>query len=312
MLSVVVSVFEQRRFLPWVLTAIGRQSLAADWELLICDDGSSEDALSLVREYSKQLTGEVRYIWQTDRGFRLARSRNNAICCARGDVIVFLDGDVVPDVDLFEKHLQAHAVSPAIVFGSRKYVFLQSCPGLTLDSQLDEPIMAVLRSRSCLSTAPFQLSRCTGGIPWYAVCGCNFSVTRHAALHFDERFLGWGLEDCELALRLITRHGFRAECSPDIMVYHLEETAAASFHPCRPRSHADILGYMRNLLRLNAAFPEQDLRIVWKTAMGFEYDSETERWRVARPGKGFSTAEAAITGAKKWIEMVPELERTAR
>ncbi|MGA7220660.1 MAG: glycosyltransferase [Candidatus Sulfotelmatobacter sp.] len=279
--SVVLSVFEQAEFLPLVLASLAHQDYDSPWELLICDDGSTANMLEPIKEFSCQTSCEVRYIWQTDRGFRLARSRNNGVQCAKGSVVIFLDGDVVVKRDFVRRHADAHRNGPQLVCGSRSYIFLKAYPQLDVGRLLADERMGEIDRYSCLPTSPFQRARFRGRTPWYCICGCNFSVSKTAAVSFDEEFVGWGLEDCELAIRLTTRHGYGLQCLAENMVYHLEETPPAAFHPCRPRSHEQISLYMRNLQHLTERYPEQDFNAVRETALGFEYDATSETWRSA-------------------------------
>ena len=287
-LSVVLSVYEQSQFLPWVLASLAYQDYASPWELLICDDGSSSDMLAAVKKFSRSSACEIRYVWQSDRGFRLARSRNNALQCAQGNVIVFLDGDVVVKPDFLRRHAEAHQDGLQLVCGSRSYIFLKAHPHLDVGSLLKPEHIHEIDRYACLPTTPYQRVRFRGRTPWYCICGCNFSVSKTPAVSFDEEFVGWGLEDCEFAVRLTTRSGFSLKCLTENMVYHLEETPPAMFHPCRPKSHEEISLYLHNLQHLANCYPEQDFEAVQQTTLGFEFDGASETWHSVR-GSGAMT-----------------------
>ena len=79
--------------------------------------------LDAIRAPSNSIRQDIRYIWQPDKGFRLAKSRNNAVRCARGDILLFLDGDTVASSDLLSKHIEAHGRPRSLVCGSRSHVF---------------------------------------------------------------------------------------------------------------------------------------------------------------------------------------------
>ncbi len=55
------------------------------------------------------MQGDVRFsinhIWQEDKGFRAARARNKAVARAKGEYIIFLDGDCVPLPGFIQKHM---------------------------------------------------------------------------------------------------------------------------------------------------------------------------------------------------------------
>ena len=68
-----------------------------DFELLIADDGSSDETRALVADYSKRASFPLRHVWQEDRGFRAGAARNRALAqTRRADYVIFSDGDCVP------------------------------------------------------------------------------------------------------------------------------------------------------------------------------------------------------------------------
>jgi len=66
----------------------------ADWELILVDDGSSDDTRQIVEAFADL---RIRYIYQDNKG--LPGARNTGIQAARGQYIAFLDSD-----DLFLPH----------------------------------------------------------------------------------------------------------------------------------------------------------------------------------------------------------------
>ncbi len=66
-------------------------------EVLIADDGSTEDTKELIESYAKDFPCPLRHIWQMDKGFRLSEIRNRAINAANGEYIIIIDGDMILD-----------------------------------------------------------------------------------------------------------------------------------------------------------------------------------------------------------------------
>jgi glycosyltransferase involved in cell wall biosynthesis len=94
-ISVILSAYERPDLLKLALLSIGRQTRLAD-EVVIIDDGSECDIAASVGEYAADLPfASVKHVRQEDRGFRLARSRNNGIRETCGDYLVFWDQDSV-------------------------------------------------------------------------------------------------------------------------------------------------------------------------------------------------------------------------
>ena len=91
-LTVVVSTFEWPRALDVVLRALSEQTDQA-FEVIVADDGSGAETTDVVQEWHETLHDRLRFVYQDDEGWRLGRIRNLAALGARGEYIVFLDGD---------------------------------------------------------------------------------------------------------------------------------------------------------------------------------------------------------------------------
>ncbi|GEM_PF-240214 len=92
--SLVIAVYNQSEYLRKALLA-ARRSQHALHEIIVTDDGSSEDILGLVEQASHGFQCKLTYIRQADRGFRLAKCKNNAIRASSGEYLVFVDQDIV-------------------------------------------------------------------------------------------------------------------------------------------------------------------------------------------------------------------------
>ena len=66
------------------------------FEIVIADDGSGEPTRELIQRMAHASPIPIVHAWQPDEGFRAAASRNGAIARARGEYLIFLDGDCVP------------------------------------------------------------------------------------------------------------------------------------------------------------------------------------------------------------------------
>ena len=81
-----------RAYVLWkTLLAVQNQSLS-DWELLIIDDGSTDDTKKLLAEF--QDDERIKYFFQNNQGPSAARNRGLAV--ALGDVVTYVDSDDEP------------------------------------------------------------------------------------------------------------------------------------------------------------------------------------------------------------------------
>ncbi len=87
-LSVLITAKDYGRFLPQAIASVRRQRLPrAAWELIVVDDGSTDDTAAVCRQYGD----DVRYIYQDNAG--QAAALNRGLHEARGEFITLLDAD---------------------------------------------------------------------------------------------------------------------------------------------------------------------------------------------------------------------------
>ena len=92
--SVIIAVYERVDFLKNCLLSLIHQSQLPD-EIVISDDGSKEDVKGALVDLLPQISCALKYVRQENRGFRLARSRNNGVRVSDGDYLIFLDQDLI-------------------------------------------------------------------------------------------------------------------------------------------------------------------------------------------------------------------------
>jgi glycosyltransferase involved in cell wall biosynthesis len=109
-LSIVVPTYNRRHSLQRLLRALEQQTVS-DFEVVVVDDGSTDGTPELLESLAPAYRLTV--VQQPNRG--PAAARNTAVQRASGDLILFLDDDVVPIPELLEMHLAAHGADPNVV-----------------------------------------------------------------------------------------------------------------------------------------------------------------------------------------------------
>jgi glycosyltransferase involved in cell wall biosynthesis len=102
-ISVIVSAYQRPRFLELVLRGYAAQT-DRRFELVVADDGSGPELLEVVRRARAGSGLEIVHVWHEDAGFRKTVILNRAIEAARGDYLLFTDGDCIPRRDLVAVH----------------------------------------------------------------------------------------------------------------------------------------------------------------------------------------------------------------
>ena len=116
-LSVVISTYNRREvLLSQCLPSLLQQDLPPDqYEVIVIVDGSTDGTGSALRELRPACS--LRIVEQPNSG--LSRARNIGIQMARGELVMFIDDDIVCRPDVFRRHVEAHAgVEPVVVHGA--------------------------------------------------------------------------------------------------------------------------------------------------------------------------------------------------
>jgi len=85
--SVIIPTHNRAHMLPKAIESVLKQTFA-NLELIIVDDGSTDNTMEVVKSYSD---GRIRYVWQEN--LERSNARNNGIKNAVGKYICFLDSD---------------------------------------------------------------------------------------------------------------------------------------------------------------------------------------------------------------------------
>jgi GT2 family glycosyltransferase len=210
-------------------------------EVLIADDGSSEDLRNAAETVATELPFPVTHVWQPDEDYRLARSRNNAISAASGDVIAFLDQDTLPHstwLATYVKHISEGRVCTGYV--------LQIPEGLR-DNISTETVLSG-EFESWHEPSEFKkLDQLQRKFEFYALMrGLGLGIRGRPAIAFgnacamksdllkingfDEEYIGWGQEDDDCGWRL-----YMAKVKPVPLV----NSALVSHIPHETRRAAD-------------------------------------------------------------------------
>ena len=83
MISLIIVNYNQERYLQKAIASILTQTYR-DWELLIWDDGSTDNSVAIAREYARQ-DDRIRVITAKHQG--VAKARKNAIAETTGNYI---------------------------------------------------------------------------------------------------------------------------------------------------------------------------------------------------------------------------------
>jgi glycosyltransferase involved in cell wall biosynthesis len=216
--SVIIPTYNRMELLRYTLESLARQTLPTDeYEVLVVDDGSSDATASVVRGFRDRL--DVRYFFQPDEGWRVAKARNVGIVNARADKCVFIDSGVLAHSGCLAAHVETLDTAGPVAVCGYVYCFdVDDADGEQMRHDIDvgDPDGTIARlaaERRWLDVREMFYEQYTDEFsdlpaPWVIYWSCNVSAhtadLRGAGL-FDEAFRAWGVEDMDLAYRLHRR-----------------------------------------------------------------------------------------------------------
>ncbi|MDP1574760.1 MAG: glycosyltransferase family 2 protein [Coxiellaceae bacterium] len=275
--SIIISTYNYPAALDCVLTQLQKETtlLQNPCEILIADDGSSDETRTVINTHKKALP-TLKHLWHEDQGFRKTLILNKTVAEATGDYLIFLDGDCIPCPDFLKQH-SALAEKGYFVAGNRVLlsknftrIFLKDPHHslfqrsnlqwllLFLKNNTNKMIPAIRNTflMTLLKKIRFPYWRTTN---WKFPKGCNFSVFKNdfiAVNGYDETFQGWGHEDSDLFIRLL-HNGVQIKNGKFLAtVFHLWHKSASKDHTADNYQRLTALEKDKNVIRAVKGFDQ--------------------------------------------------------
>jgi glycosyltransferase involved in cell wall biosynthesis len=215
-ISIIICFYNRLDMLPACLDSL-RPDSAHFNEVVIADDGSSDEVVNELQKLVKKYDFPIIHAWHPRQGPRRSATRNNGIRHATGDYLIFLDADfaVLPGAIL--SHVEA-AKSGYFAAGRCKYTTEEQCRKILAEGASESLLETIY---ALLPDEPIEKEhkRFVRNALLYRFClapprkvsfGGHFSAFKKdiAAVNgYDENFVGWGGEDTDFASRMV-RAGF--------------------------------------------------------------------------------------------------------
>lgn len=115
--TLLISTYNWPQALQLCLLSVIRQTVQPN-EIVIADDGSTNDTKVLIDEFRKKTTIPLKHVWHNDDGFRKTIILNEAVRNSNYDYIIQTDGDIILHPKFIVEHLQ-QAEQGFFIRGSR-------------------------------------------------------------------------------------------------------------------------------------------------------------------------------------------------
>ena len=198
MFSIVIPTYDRKPILEKCLTALEHQTYTGDYEVVVVDDGSNDGTVEWLRETPFP---HVRLIVQDHQGPSAAR--NLGVQQAKGDIIIFIDSDLVVLPGFLSNHDTKLQQGRQDTGGDRFFTYGRVVNTANFENPTSEPYKITDYSAAFFATG-------------------NVAIARHWLIEaglFDTGFQLYGWEDLELGVRL-KNLGLTLIKAPEAVGYH--------------------------------------------------------------------------------------------
>jgi glycosyltransferase involved in cell wall biosynthesis len=202
--SIVIPTYNRLPILQQCLRALEVQTcdpqVVAGYETIVVDDGSADGTIDWLRANSAQLP-HVKIFEQAHKGASAAR--NLGVEQAQGDIIIFIDSDIVVLPDFLQCHADALVREQQAAGDDKIFTYGAVINTANFDNPTSEKYKIIDFSNAYFATT-------------------NVAIPRHWLMEvglFDLDFDLYGWEDLELGVRLKNR-GIKMVKCPEAVGYH--------------------------------------------------------------------------------------------
>lgn len=224
--SIIISTFNRTQDLAELFDTILKQTFLPS-EIIVIDDGSnnkSEVLMCTLKGMFLKMGVELKYV--RGRGEGLTAARNKGVKISDGDILLFLDDDVLLDSNYLEEMVKIYQHPNVLgaqgliepVFSKPFDKFENAICKLFLLDHFEKDRWIVLPSGSDIFPNPLA-----GVITCQRLIGCCFSFRREIfyEFHFDERLKRWGFgEDADFSYRVYKKYPDSLFITPKTFAIH--------------------------------------------------------------------------------------------
>jgi len=223
-LTLIITTYNWPESLSLVIESIKSQSILPD-EIIIADDGSSQETKKLITKYKEESELNIIHSWQTDIGFRVARSRNKAIFKSTGDYIILVDGDVILHSNFVKDHITV-AEPGYFIQGSRVLLTEKKTQRSLAKNNIQFSFFSdgIKNRKNSIHSEVLSIIFSNKKNHLKGIKSCNMAFYKKDCCDingFNNEFEGWGREDSEFIVRLMNNGIRRKSIHFKAIQFHL-------------------------------------------------------------------------------------------
>ncbi|SDB20500.1 hypothetical protein SAMN03097699_0084 [Flavobacteriaceae bacterium MAR_2010_188] len=222
--ALLLSTYNWPSALGLVLKSIEQQTLIPD-EVLIADDGSTDDTKDLIDKFKASTSLNLKHIWHEDNGFRRSSILNKAVAQSNAQYIIQTDGDCILHKNFVKDHVHC-SLSNTYLYGSRVSIKENLLPELFEKGIINFNFFSSgIKKRSRTLRIPFLANNYKPDkVLSNKLRGCNLSFWKDdfiAVNGYNEDMTGWGREDSEMVIRMMNNGILGKRIRYGGIIYHI-------------------------------------------------------------------------------------------
>jgi len=233
--ALLISTYNWVQALKLIFKSIHEQTEFPD-EVLIADDGSTEETRKLIEDFTQKSTFKVVHVWHEDQGFRKAIVLNKAVAKSTCEYIIQIDGDCILHPKFIADH-KKNAQKGLYLYGTRATIIKNALPRIFNEQQTKFNYFSKDLKKRSRTIHSGLLSKMYKPHQHFSTNfrGCNVSFWREDFIEingYNEVFEGWGREDSDLVIRMGNKGIWAKRLRYAGIVYHI-------YHPENSRNRLD-------------------------------------------------------------------------
>jgi len=260
-ISVIIPTYNRANELDKCLDHLHKQQFPfTDFEVIIADDGSTDNTSKVVEKWQKKLK-HLTYFKQKNHGAGVAR--NKAIAKAKGKISILIGDDIYCTPNFLHEHYKVHKAHPQENI---------ACLGLILwypEAKIT-PLMHWSTNGSTIfgkfgghQFAYNQLEQQTPDYKFFYTSNLSLKTSLLKEHPFDPWFSGYGWEDIELGYRLTQKANLKIIYNNQALAYHDHYISESDF-----KKRMTGIGY--NAQKFKQKYPQLNIVPTGKKKLIFE------------------------------------------
>ncbi len=206
MISLIISFYKRLDFLELIFQSLDNQSFK-NFEVIIAEDDHDPQTIEFIDRERPGHSYNIKHVSHEDIGFRKTRILNKAIIAAEGDLLVFIDGDCIPQKHFMKEYSKA-ITSSLFCYGRRVFCSKKHTDLLLKSKSINKIniLFTFIYGGKKLGSGFYLPFKINLNKQYRRILGCNWGIMKKNILAvngFDEDYNRAGVgEDFDIDWRL--------------------------------------------------------------------------------------------------------------